>query len=76
MNERILVIEDEPALRETLEWNLRRESYEVKSAADGIGGLQAAREWKPDLLLLDLMLPGLTAWKCAASCAKIPISRF
>ncbi len=59
MNERILVIEDEPALRDTLEWNLRREAYQVKTAADGISGLQAGREWKPDLLILDLMLPGM-----------------
>jgi DNA-binding response OmpR family regulator len=59
MNERILVVEDEPALRDTLEWNLRHEGYQVKTAADGITGLQAAREWKPDLLILDLMLPGL-----------------
>jgi Response regulators consisting of a CheY-like receiver domain and a winged-helix DNA-binding domain len=59
MNERILVVEDEPALRDTLEWNLRHEGYPVKTAADGIAGLQAAREWKPDLLILDLMLPGM-----------------
>lgn len=59
MNERILVVEDEPALRDTLEWNLRREGYEVNSAADGIAGLRTAREWKPDLLILDLMLPGM-----------------
>ena len=59
MNERILVVEDEPALRETLEWNLHRDAYEVKTAADGISGLQAAREWKPDLMILDLMLPGM-----------------
>ncbi|HEY5118085.1 MAG TPA: response regulator transcription factor [Anaerolineales bacterium] len=59
MNERILVVEDEPALRDTLEWNLRHEGYQVKTAADGITGLRAAREWKPDLLILDLMLPGM-----------------
>ncbi len=59
MNERILVVEDEPALRDTLEWNLRREGYEVKTVADGIAGLQAGREWKPDLMVLDLMLPGM-----------------
>jgi DNA-binding response OmpR family regulator len=59
MNERILVVEDEPALRDTLEWNLQREGYLAKTAADGITGLRAAREWKPDLLILDLMLPGM-----------------
>jgi DNA-binding response OmpR family regulator len=59
MNERVLVVEDEPALRDTLEWNLVREGYEVQTAVDGIAGLQRAREWKPDLLILDLMLPGM-----------------
>jgi DNA-binding response OmpR family regulator len=59
MNERILVVEDEQALRDTLEWNLRREGYQVTSTADGIAGLRTAREWKPDLLILDLMLPGM-----------------
>ncbi len=58
-NERVLVVEDEPALRDTLEWNLVREGYQVQTAADGIAGLQRAREWKPDLLILDLMLPGM-----------------
>jgi DNA-binding response OmpR family regulator len=59
MNERVLVVEDEPALRDTLEWNLVHEGYLVNTAADGIAGLQRAREWKPDLLILDLMLPGM-----------------
>jgi DNA-binding response OmpR family regulator len=59
MTERILVVEDEPALRDTLEWNLVREGYLVNTAADGIAGLQRAREWEPDLLILDLMLPGM-----------------
>jgi len=59
MNERILIIEDEPALRDALEWNLQREGYQVKTAADGIAGLESARQWKPDLLVLDLMLPGM-----------------
>ena len=59
MNERILVVEDEQALRDTLDWNLRREGYQVNTAADGTAGLRIAREWKPDLLILDLMLPGM-----------------
>jgi DNA-binding response OmpR family regulator len=59
MNERILVVEDEPALRDTLAWNLEHEGYQVKAVADGKTGLATARDWKPDLLLLDLMLPGI-----------------
>jgi DNA-binding response OmpR family regulator len=59
MNERVLIVEDERALRDTLEWNLAHEGYLVSTAADGIAGLERAREWKPDLLILDLMLPGM-----------------
>jgi DNA-binding response OmpR family regulator len=56
---RILVIEDEPSLRETLAYNLKREGYEVLTAADGLAGLALARSEQPDLLVLDVMLPGM-----------------
>jgi two-component system OmpR family response regulator len=56
---RILVIEDDTALVEVLTFNLRKEGYLVSSAPDGIKGLETARREKPDLVLLDLMLPGL-----------------
>ncbi|MDA1193763.1 MAG: response regulator transcription factor [Planctomycetota bacterium] len=56
---RILVVEDEPDLREVLKYNLTREGYRVLTAADGATGLRLAREEKPDLILLDLMLPDL-----------------
>ncbi|MFO7698770.1 MAG: response regulator transcription factor [Anaerolineae bacterium] len=56
---RILVVEDEISLLETLEYNLRREGYDVVTAADGRDAMQAAREKRPDLILLDIMLPGL-----------------
>ncbi len=56
---RILVVEDEPALRETLVYNLSRQGYRVDSAADGKTGLEKARKLSPELLILDLMLPVL-----------------
>jgi two-component system phosphate regulon response regulator PhoB len=60
MAERILIIEDEPDLVESLEWNLRREGYETCSAGTGRGGLELALATPtPDLVLLDLMLPDL-----------------
>jgi len=59
MSEKILVVEDEPALRETLEYNLTRQGYQVYTAADGHTALETARRERPDLILLDLMLPGL-----------------
>ncbi len=56
---KILLIEDDPTLAETLRYNLEREGYGVFCAADGIQGLELARSKTPDLLLLDVMLPRL-----------------
>jgi DNA-binding response OmpR family regulator len=55
----ILIVEDEPALQETLSYNLEREGYQVQCAADGVSALELARGTKPDLILMDIMLPGL-----------------
>ncbi|MHC5209358.1 MAG: response regulator [Planctomycetota bacterium] len=55
----ILILEDEPDIREILEYALRREGYDVVSAGDGTRGLATARRLVPDLVLLDLMLPGM-----------------
>ncbi|HEX2517866.1 MAG TPA: response regulator transcription factor, partial [Chloroflexota bacterium] len=54
----ILVVEDERALRETLAYNLRRAGFEVRLAEDGAGAIAAARARPPDLILLDVLLPG------------------
>lgn len=54
---RILVVEDEPDLRQVLEYNLRQAGHEVLTAGRGDEGLRVAREQRPDLVLLDLMLP-------------------
>jgi DNA-binding response OmpR family regulator len=56
---KILVVDDEPTLVATLRYNLEREGYEVIDAADGESALSAARTGRPDLILLDLMLPGM-----------------
>lgn len=56
---KILVIEDEPDILELVEYNLRREGYEVRTASDGEAGLQQARRDVPHLILLDLMLPNI-----------------
>ncbi len=63
MSTRILVVEDEPALQETLAYNLQKEGYEVEVAGDGAAGLAAARSHPPDLILLDIMLPGLDGFE-------------
>jgi DNA-binding response OmpR family regulator len=56
---KVLVVDDEPTLVATLKYNLEREGYQVVTAADGESGLSAARANRPDLILLDLLLPAL-----------------
>lgn len=77
--EHILVIEDEDDIRELIRYNLGRESYQVSEAASGEDGLRVVRESAPDLIVLDLMLPGIDgfgvcrALKGEKSSADIPI---
>jgi len=56
---KILVIDDEPSITNLVSAYLKPEGYEVFIAADGNAGLKAARTFKPDLIILDLMLPGI-----------------
>lgn len=56
---KILVIDDEPGIIKLITAYLKPEGYEVLTASDGESGLKAARAFKPDLVLLDVMLPGL-----------------
>ena len=55
----VLVIEDEPDIRELIEFNLKKYDYNVLLANNGEKGLNDARSYEPDLILLDLMLPGI-----------------
>ena len=55
----VLVIEDEPDIRELVEFNLKKYDYNVLLANNGEKGLNDARSYEPDLILLDLMLPGI-----------------
>lgn len=59
MGSRILLIEDEPAISASIAYNLRREGHSVTTAADGALGLDLARRDVPDLVILDVMLPGV-----------------
>ena len=56
---RVLVVDDEPMVTEVVGRYLGREGFEVALAADGEKALSVAREWSPDLIVLDLMLPGI-----------------
>ena len=62
---RVLVIDDEAPIRLLCRVNLEAEGLEVLEAADGPSGLDAAREQEPDVVLLDVMMPGLDGWRVA-----------
>ena len=55
----ILLVEDEETLSKALQFSLEREGFQIRSAADGVQGLALARQLHPDVILLDLMLPGI-----------------
>lgn len=59
MKPKILVVEDEITLLETLEYNLTKQDYQVYTASHGTVAINLAREKKPDLIILDVMLPGV-----------------
>ncbi len=63
MEDKVLIVEDEPTLLETLEYNLTRQGYQVSTAADGLTALEVARRERPDLIVLDLMLPGIDGYE-------------
>ncbi len=63
MGDKILVVEDEPALQETLEYNLSRQGYTVNVAGDGQAALDMARKDQYDLIVLDVMLPLLDGFE-------------
>jgi DNA-binding response OmpR family regulator len=63
MPETILVVEDEPSLQETLAYNLKKEGYKVEAVGDGLLALESARRLRPDLIVLDLMLPGIDGFE-------------
>ena len=63
MPETILVVEDEPALRDTLAYNLKKDGFTVEAVGDGRAALESARRLKPDLIVLDLMLPEIDGFE-------------
>lgn len=59
---RVLVVDDEPEIRELCRVNLESEGFEVLEAADGAEALQVVRDHLPDVVFLDLMMPGIDGW--------------
>ncbi len=74
MAKRILIVEDDKFLRELIVKKLSNEGYEVIEAADGEQGLQKIKEEKPDLVLLDLILPGIDGFEVLAQKREDPFA--
>jgi DNA-binding response OmpR family regulator len=73
---RVLVVEDDEGIREMLKYNLSSAGFSVQEASDGAAGLRTARTARPDLILLDLMLPGMSGFDfCRAlrKSSRVPI---
>ena len=63
MKKRVLLIEDDPSSIRLVSYTLEQEGYEVLTAMNGLDGLKKVREEAPDLLVLDVMLPGLDGFE-------------
>jgi DNA-binding response OmpR family regulator len=79
MTKKILVIEDDPAISRLVDYSLRHEGYDVIAATNGLGGIRKANEESPDLVILDVMLPGMDGFEIChrlrsePNTAKLPI---
>ena len=79
MPKKIMVVDDEPYIARVIKFKLEQEGYAVISANDGITGLERIRQERPELVLLDVMMPGLTGYevcqqiKADAELAGIPV---
>ena len=69
---RILVVDDEPSITDFIALGLRHEGYEVATAADGRAGLRAVAEFKPDLAILDVMMPNLDGFELCRAISGEP----
>ena len=75
MSHRILVVDDEPDITALVAFHLARAGYRVSTAANGTDALRSAREERPDVIVLDLMLPGLSGYEVLAEVRRRPESR-
>jgi len=63
MVEKILIVDDEISLQETLAYNLKKQGYDVETTGDGAEALELARKIEPSLIILDVMLPGMDGFE-------------
>ena len=67
MAHRVLAVDDDPVIQRLLEVNLEMEGYEVRLASDGLQAVDAAREFRPHVILLDVMMPNMDGWEACAT---------
>ena len=72
MNRKILVVEDDPSASRLVGYTLEQEGYQVITASDGLEGVRKARDEHPDLIILDIMLPGLDGYEVCQQLRKEP----
>lgn len=82
MGKKILVIEDDPAISRLVDYSLKHEGYDVTTASNGLEGIRKAHYEAPDLVILDVMLPGMDGFeichqlKSESDTSKLPILMF
>ena len=69
---KILVVDDEPDIVELISYNLKKEGFLVSSAADGVQAIRAAREMRPDLILIDVMMPNKDGIETVRDLRRMP----
>jgi two-component system alkaline phosphatase synthesis response regulator PhoP len=72
---RVLIIEDEQDVAELMRYNLAKEGYGVRLVSNGLDGFQQARESRPDMILLDIMVPELNGWEVCRRLKQDPETR-
>ena len=72
MSKSILIVDDEKDIRDILEYNLKKEGFEVRTAENGAAGLEVAKAFKPDLILLDVMMPEMDGMEVCETLRNTP----
>ena len=72
---RILVVDDDPEIVTMLSARLSKRGYTVTTASDGVSALEVARQDTPDVVLLDVMMPGKSGWEVARALKQDPITQ-